>query len=95
MTQSYTPLIDPTELTVEQQLEQMNMTTNPDDQIKVVTLNIGGQEWNVPLEEWEKAQEESRTYPVTFQNELRLVDKSTFEEFKKLSEYLNGTNKRN
>lgn len=89
MTQSYIqPLIDPTELTVEDQLRQMDKVINPDEQIEVITLKIGDQEWHVPIEEWEAAQEEGRTYPVTFNNELRLVDEETFNDFKKLMNYI-------
>lgn len=47
--------------------------------LAVITIEINGEKWNVPLDEWNKAVEESRTKVVTAGNKLFFI---TEEQYK-------------
>lgn len=47
--------------------------------LAVITIDINGEKWNVPLDEWNKAVEEERTKVVTSNNKLFFI---TEEEYK-------------
>jgi hypothetical protein len=59
-----------------------------EEQRAVVKLEIGGEEWLVDYDIWKEAEAEGRTFPVIYADKLVLVDRETFEEFKKLDKWL-------
>jgi len=50
--------------------------------LAVITIDINGELWNVPLEEWNKAVEENRTKVVTSGNKLFFVTEENYELIK-------------
>ncbi|MFY8170039.1 MAG: hypothetical protein ACOVK2_02865 [Candidatus Fonsibacter sp.] len=50
--------------------------------LAVITIDINGEKWNVPLEEWNKAVEENRTKVITSNNKLFFVTEEQYELIK-------------
>lgn len=47
--------------------------------LAVITIDINGEKWNVPLDEWNKAVEEKRTKVVTSGNKLFFITEEQYE----------------
>lgn len=50
--------------------------------LAVITIDINGEKWNVPLDEWDKAVEEGRTKVVTSGNKLFFITEEHYELIK-------------
>ena len=59
-----------------------------EEQRSVVRININGVDWFMDWNDFQKAKEERRTFPIIYNDKLIFVDLETAGELKKLEEWL-------
>jgi len=59
-----------------------------EEQKAVVKIEADGVDWYMEFDDWNLAEEEGRTKPVIYGEKLIMVDDETYEELKKLEEWL-------
>ena len=52
-----------------------------DDEIAVIKVIIGDDEWLVPVDEWDLAVKEGRTKAITYNDSIRFVTEEEYKAF--------------
>lgn len=70
------------------QSEYIYNTETIQEQRAVVKIEINGEDWLMDWDEWKKAEEEGRDRPVIYGDKLVMVDEETYQELKKLEDWI-------